>query len=47
MQTVGLFAGRGDVVLAMVLALVLGGIIGWKLKALQVSLAKRFSTKKG
>jgi hypothetical protein len=30
MMTVGLFAGRGDVVLAMILALMVGAWIGWK-----------------
>lgn len=30
MSTVGIFAGRGDVVLAMGMALVFGCFIGWK-----------------
>lgn len=34
MNTIGVFAGRGDVVLAMVLALVLGVIIGWQFRKL-------------
>ena len=32
MSTVGIFAGRGDVVLAMMLALVIGVWVGWQLK---------------
>jgi hypothetical protein len=31
MSTVGIFAGRGDVLVAMGLALVMGVWIGWKL----------------
>jgi hypothetical protein len=31
MSTVGIFAGRGDVLVAMGLALVIGVWIGWKL----------------
>jgi hypothetical protein len=34
MNTVGLFAGRGDVVLAMVLALVVGVYLGYQLRRL-------------
>ena len=33
MNTVGIFAGRGDVILAMGMALVLGIWFGWKLRA--------------
>lgn len=29
MNTVGVFSGRGDVVLAMLFAVVVGGLIGW------------------
>lgn len=36
MNTVGLFAGRGDVVLAMAVCLVLGCIGGWHLHRLWV-----------
>lgn len=32
-DTVGIFAGRGDVILAMGMALILGVRIGWKLRA--------------
>lgn len=32
MNTVGIFAGRGDVVLAMVLALIIGIWVGWQLR---------------
>jgi hypothetical protein len=31
MNTVGIFAGRGDVLVAMGLALVIGVWVGWKL----------------
>lgn len=31
MNTVGIFAGRGDVVLAMGLALVIGVWVGWQI----------------
>lgn len=31
MSTVGIFAGRGDVILAMALALVVGVWLGWQL----------------
>jgi len=34
MSAVGIFAGRGDVVLAMVLAMVIGVWIGWQAKRL-------------
>jgi hypothetical protein len=34
MNTVGIFAGRGDVLVAMGLALIIGVWIGWKLKAI-------------
>jgi len=37
MNTVGIFAGRGDVILAMGMALILGTWFGWKLKATCVS----------
>jgi membrane protein YqaA with SNARE-associated domain len=33
MNAVGIFAGRGDVILMMLIAGVLGGIIGWWLRS--------------
>jgi membrane protein YqaA with SNARE-associated domain len=33
MNTVGIFAGRGDVILMMLIAGVLGAIIGWWLRS--------------
>jgi hypothetical protein len=41
MNTVGLFAGRGDVILAMGLALLVGGFLGWKLRGLAFKARKR------
>ena len=32
MSTVGIFAGRGDVLVAMALALIIGIWIGWQLR---------------
>lgn len=32
MTTVGLFAGRGDVVLAIGLGMLVGGWVGWRLR---------------
>jgi len=32
MSTVGIFAGRGDVLVAMVLALIIGVWVGWQLR---------------
>ena len=34
MNTIGLFAGRGDVILAMGLALLVGAWVGWQLRRL-------------
>lgn len=34
MNTVGIFAGRGDVLVAMGLALIIGVWVGWKVKAI-------------
>jgi hypothetical protein len=31
MGTVGIFAGRGDVIIALILAMIIGGYIGHKL----------------
>ncbi len=41
MTAVGLFAGRGDVVLAMGLALLVGIWIGWQLKKLAVKISTK------
>lgn len=32
MSTVGIFAGRGDVLVAMTLALIIGVWVGWQLR---------------
>lgn len=40
MSAVGIFAGRGDVVLAMGLALLVGVWIGWQIKSLVVKFKK-------
>lgn len=40
MSTVGIFAGRGDVILAMGLALLVGIWIGWQAKGLVVRFKK-------
>ena len=32
MNTVGIFAGRGDVLVAMALALIIGVWVGWQLR---------------
>jgi hypothetical protein len=40
MTAVGIFAGRGDVILAMGLALIVGIWVGWQLKAMQAKLQK-------
>jgi len=45
MATVGIFAGRGDVVLAMALALVLGFILGYKTNSIIRSIKQKFSKK--
>lgn len=34
MNTVGIFAGRGDVILSMGLALIFGVWVGWQLRGL-------------
>lgn len=33
MNTVGIFAGRGDVLVAMALAFILGFILAWKIRS--------------
>ena len=40
MNTVGLFAGRGDVILAMLLAFVLGGLVGWHIRRAYVAVRR-------
>jgi hypothetical protein len=41
MTSVGLFAGRGDVILSMGLALLFGGWAGWQLRGLWVRIRNR------
>ena len=41
MTAVGLFAGRGDVILAMGLALIVGAWVGWQLRGLIARLSRR------
>lgn len=41
MSTVGIFAGRGDVILAMGLALIVGLWVGWQLRGLWVGVTVR------
>lgn len=41
MSTVGIFAGRGDVILAMGLALLVGGWAGWQLRGLWMRIRGR------
>ena len=38
MNTVGVFAGRGDVIIAIFLALLVGSWLGYKLKSLVLKL---------
>ena len=40
-STVGIFAGRGDVLVAMGLALIIGVWIGWKVKAIATWISTR------
>jgi cytochrome oxidase assembly protein ShyY1 len=40
MTAVGIFAGRGDVILAMGLALIVGVWLGWQLKRLHAKFFK-------
>lgn len=44
MTAVGLFAGRGDVILAMGLALLVGCWIGWRLRGAWMRVRGRKST---
>jgi len=46
MNTVGIFAGRGDVLVAMALALVIGVWVGWHLKRLATWLASKLQREK-
>lgn len=46
MNAVGIFAGRGDVVLAMGAACVLGVIIGWQMHRFKVWVTTRKQEKK-
>lgn len=41
MTAVGLFAGRGDVILAMGLALLVGGLFGWWLRGIAYRIHRR------
>jgi hypothetical protein len=41
MSTVGIFAGRGDVILSMGLALIFGVWVGWQLRGLLERLRRR------
>ena len=45
MTAVGLFAGRGDVVLAMGLALLVGGWLGWQCHALYLHAREKLGKK--
>ena len=42
MNTVGIFAGRGDVILAMGLSLLVGGFLGYQAHRLKVWVAGKF-----
>jgi hypothetical protein len=42
MNTIGVFSGRGDVILAMAMALVLGIFIGWKAKQFYIWINTKF-----
>ena len=42
MTSIGIFAGRGDVLVAMALALVFGIWIGWSAKCLLVWMQNKF-----
>lgn len=44
MTAVGVFAGRGDVIVAMGLALVVGVWLGWQLKSISVWIKNRKRT---
>lgn len=42
MNTVGVFAGRGDVILGMTMAMVVGGMLGWYAKKFKDYLVGKF-----
>lgn len=46
MSTVGIFAGRGDVLVAMALALLMGVWIGWKLNDMRDWVVSKFNKEK-
>lgn len=46
MSTVGVFAGRGDVLVAMALALLMGVWIGWKLNDMRDWVVSKFNKEK-
>lgn len=46
MNAVGIFAGRGDVILGYVAALVLGVIIGWVLHRWKIAAFNKLKRKK-
>lgn len=46
MSTVGIFAGRGDVIVAMGLSIVVGIWIGWQAKSLYTFFKARFNKTK-
>lgn len=46
MNTVGVFAGRGDVLVAMALAFVLGAIIAWKVRGWLADIKHRRSIRR-
>jgi hypothetical protein len=45
MSTVGIFAGRGDVILAMGLALIVGVWLGWQLRRAANWITKKRTSK--
>lgn len=46
MSTVGIFAGRGDVLMAMALAMVVGAWIGWKVRGLAFRIKQKIGDKR-
>lgn len=46
MNTVGIFAGRGDVIIAMALASVFGALIGWYIRGGITSIRNRLKKNK-
>lgn len=45
MTGVGIFAGRGDVIVALFLAILVGAFIGWYLRKFYVWVTTRFEKK--